>query len=634
MKRYARAEERERENTLAAYEDLNFYAGDQWPEDLKKRLDDESRPALTMNEQPTFARQVMNDIRLMRPSIKVVPVDSQGDPKTADIMGGMIRYVENRSDAQAAYYIAMESQVVAGIGHWRVVTEYAAERTFEQEIRIVPVDDGVAVLWDPDASLPTREDAMWCFEPVDLTKDAFKEKYPDAKGDELKTSGAPTGWYTEDTIRVARYWCKKPVDRTLALMPDGAVIELDKPEKLIEAQQANARIEKRKGFKVTSCVISASEVLEEEKDWPGRYIPLVPALGEEVRIGRKVKRRGIIRFGKDAQRMFNVAVSGQVEAIGLQPKAPWIVTEDNVKTHQASWMRANDAPLPFLAYTPDPANGGVAPQRAQPAIASQGFAEMLAMAGQVMKDVTGIQNAGLGKQSNEISGKAINARQREGDVGMYAYVDNFGRAVRHTGAILVDLIPRIYDTQRTIRIMGEDGAVDLVQINQQQTDIASGQVQKLNDLTVGSYDVVFQQGPGYTTRREEAKEGMTTLVQAVPDIFPLVGDLFVKAQDWPMADQIAARLRAGVPPQVLAAEEQAKSGQPAPPPEPAPPGPEDIQAKANAEKAVADADKAKTEAKMKDHELGMMMADSILGPEPKPVAPGQANQPQPAQKAA
>lgn len=628
MERWKLAEDRERDNRERAYEDLQFRAGEQWPDKEKDRLESEGRPALTLNRIPTFVRQVTNDIRLMRPSIRVVPVDSQGDVKTADVMAGMIRYVENRSDAQAAYFTGMDSQVVAGIGHWQVVTEYASERTFEQEVRIVPVDDGVAVLWDPDSVLPTREDAMWCFQPVDLTKAAFKAKYPKAKTDDLEASGAPEGWSTEDTIRVARYWCKKPVTRTLALMPDGAVMECDTPEKLAQAQQAGARIEEREGFKITSCVISPSEIVEPEKDWPGRFIPIVPVLGEEVRIGRKVIRHGAIRYVKDAQRMYNYAQSTYVEAIALQPRAPFLVTRDNVEADQATWMRANDAPLPFLPYKPDPANGGAAPQRSQPPISPTGLAEMINLAGQDMKDIIGIQDAGLGQRSNETSGKAIMARQREGDVGMYTYVDNFSRAVRHTGAILVDLIPRIYDTQRMIRIMGEDGAVDLVPINQPGDELTG--TKPVNDLTVGSYDVVVQQGPGYTTRREEARDGMLELAKMAPDvILPLMLDKIAKALDWPMADEIAARARTLIPPQVLAAEEQAKSGEPAAPPQPEQPGPGDIEAQAKAEKAVADAKKADAEYKIKEIELGEKTADSILGPDPAEAmapAPGQQAQ--------
>ncbi|MCW5719334.1 MAG: hypothetical protein KIS68_16060 [Bauldia sp.] len=632
LARWERAEAREAENRRAAYEDLAFRAGEQWPEDEAGRLEGEGRPALTLNRIPAFVRQVTNDIRLMRPSISVVPVDGDGDPKTAAVLGGMIRYVENRSDAQAAYFCGMDSQVVAGIGHWQVLTEYASERTFDQEIRIAPIDDGVAVLWDPDAVLPTRADAMWCFQPVDLTHAAFRERYPEAAASVAELNGegtaasAASGWLGEDFVRVARYWQKRKTVRTLALMPDGSVQEVDTPEKVAKAKKADARIEEREGFRVTHMVISAAEVLEPETDWPGRFIPIVPVLGEEVRIGRRVVRHGIIRYAKDAQRMFNYAQSAQVEAIALQPKAPWLVTEDNVKAYAAVWAEANAKPLPYLPYRPDPANGGAPPQRAQPAIASTGLSEMIAMAGQNLKDIIGIQDAGLGERSNEVSGKAILARQREGDVGMFTYVDNFTRAIRHTGAILVDLIPRIYDTKRMIRVMGEDGVVDLVPINQPVTDPDSGLVKVANDLSVGAYDVFVQPGPGYTTRREEARDGMLELAKMAPNLLiPLTLDLIAKAQDWPMADQIARRARTVIPPEVLAAEAAALAGEDAPDAAaPKPLGPAEIMALAEAELALAKAAEGKANAELAQLKLaaaqqedlarGLAMAEQVLGP--------------------
>ncbi|MCC6737073.1 MAG: hypothetical protein IT534_13235 [Bauldia sp.] len=634
LARFERAEEREAENRRAAYEDLAFRAGEQWPEDEAGRLESEGRPALTLNRIPAFVRQVTNDIRLMRPSISVVPVDGDGDPKTAAVLGGMIRYVENRSDAQAAYFTGMDSQVVAGIGHWQVLTEYASERTFDQEIRIAPIDDGVAVLWDPDAQLPTRADAAWCFQPVDLTHAAFRERYPKASAsvaelDGESAAGGAAGWWGEDFVRVARYWQKQRTTRALALMPDGSVVECDTPEKLARAKKADARIEEREGFRVTHMVISANEVLEPETDWPGRFIPIVPVLGEEVRIGRRVVRHGIIRYAKDAQRMFNYAQSAQVEAIALQPKAPWLVTEDNVKAYAAVWAEANNKPLPYLPYRPDPQNGGAPPQRAQPAIASAGLSEMIAMAGQNLKDIIGLQDAGLGERSNETSGKAILARQREGDVGMFTYVDNFTRAIRHTGAILVDLIPRIYDTKRMIRVMGEDGAVDVIAINQPVTDPDSGLVKVANDLGVGAYDVFVQPGPGYTTRREEARDGLLELARMAPDLLvPLTLDLIAKAQDWPMADQIARRARSVIPPEVLAAEEAADAGEK---PAPKPPGPAEIKAVADAEFAAAKAAEARANAELAQIELATaQLAFMARGPRPGASAAAGAGAPVPA----
>lgn len=561
------AELRERENTKLAYEDLEFLAGDnqsQWPEKQRKEREEEGRPTLQINQLPQFVHQITGDIRQMRPAIKVVPVDSQADEKRADLMGGLIRYVENRSDASAIYFRTADSQVACGIGHWRVATEYSTA-TFNQEIRIAPIEDGVAVLWDPDAVLPGKDDARFCFVPVDMNRAAFEAKWPGITpsmfDDEKWTHNAQ--WCTDDYVRIAEYWVKKPSKKTLALGLDGSISDVTDADASVIAYHRNkgARIEERESVKLCRYLITASSVLEKREDWPGRIIPIVPVLGEETRIGRKVIRNGIVRNAKDPQRMSNYFHSAHTETVALQPKAPFIVTETNIAKYQPMWEQANTKNFPYLVIEPDTKNGGASPQRIQPPVSSSGVLDGLTMAKEDLRSVIGIYDASLGKQGNETSGKAIVARQREGDTGSYLYIDNFSRAVRRTGEIIVDLIPHIYDTERTIRIMGEDGKIDVMEINKADgIDPQSGETIFNHDLTVGAYDVVATVGPSYTTRREEAKEGMTAFVQAAPETAPLILDLIAKAQDWPMADDIAKRIRSTLPPKILQIEAMEKQG--------------------------------------------------------------------------
>ncbi len=511
------------------------------------------RPCLEFNRLPTTIAQITGDIRQMRPAVKVVPVDSRGDVKTADVIAGMVRYVENRSDAPAAYFTGADQQVAAGIGHWRVETEYGSDSTFEQEIRISAISDGIAVRWDPDAKSPTREDARFCFVPVDMSRDVFEETYPDATaaemGDAELTQSGLSEWATTDTVRVAEYWTKSPVKKTLALMPDGEILDLtdtadeDHEEKLARAEAVGARIEKRDGHKIERYLITANEVLEGPTPWPGRFIPIVPVVGIEMQVGRRRIRRGVVRTAKDAQRAYNYARSTQTEVVALQPKAPFIGTETQFKGYEAVWQTANTENHPFLPYNADPKAGTAMPQRVQPPVASAGLAELTREAAEDMKAVTGVYDASLGARSNETSGRAIRARQQEGDVGSFVYIVNFTRAVRHTGSIVVDLIPHIYDTERTLRIIGEDGKVDLVQINQAQGLATDDVAERIaNDVTVGAYDVAMEMGPSYTTRREAALDGMIQLIQAAPQLAPLVLDLLAQAQDWPLADKIAKRI--------------------------------------------------------------------------------------------
>lgn len=593
MKRWQRAYERERENIDLAYLDLSFRIGEQWDPAAEAQRRADSRPVLTFNRMSQFVKQITGDIRQMRPAIRVVPVDDKGDKGVAEILAGMVRYIETRSDADRIYFQAADSQVAAGIGHWRIVTEYASDSTFEQELAVELVQDGVAVLWDPDAQHPTRRDARWCIVPVDLSREEFKERYPKATADSLPRLGTfstPATWVSEDVVRIGEYWVKEPTKKRLVLGPDGSVDDITDDEdgeaKARAVLAAGGRVETREGFRIRRYVISASEILEGPDEWKGRYIPIVPLIGEETRIGRRLYRNGIIRHAKDAQRAYNYARSTEIEVVALQPKAPFMATIDQVKDNMDQWQTANAKNWPVLLYRPDPQAPTAVPQRVAPPVGSAGIAETVAMAAEDMKAVIGIYDASLGARSNEQSGKAIVARQREGDTGAFVYIDNFALAVQHTGRVLIDMIPHVYDTPRVIRVIGEDGKIDVVPINRPAGAALDGAAERVeNDVTVGAYDVALEMGPSYTTKREEAREGMLALVQANPGVFPLIGDLFVKAQDWPLADKIAKRLQTTLPPQI-AMQEAAESGEPPPPPPPPPPP--DPKVEADMEKARAD----------------------------------------------
>lgn len=564
--RYDRAYERDEQNLIEAYDDLEFQSGNQWTTEAKDAR--KGRPILTVNRIPQFVRQVTGDIRMMRPSIKCVPVDSRGDKDTAEVLAGMIRYIENRSDAQVAYTSGADSQVAAGIGHWRVLHEYAEDTTFNQELRIATIPDGVSVVWDPDAILPNKEDAQFCFVPVDLSQAAYKERYPDAPITDFVREqfgkDSTVNWAGEDFIRIAEYWEKRPEKKTLALLPDGSIDDLTgetDPAYLADLKVRGARIEQRDGYCVYRSLITLGYILEEPVKWVGRYIPIVPVIGEQFRVGRRTFRHGVIRFAKDPQRMYNYFRSTQTEVVALQPKTPFIGTDKNFEGKEQIWAKANTQPMPYLTYTPDPKNGGAMPQRSSPAVSLAGVEEGMLISADEMKATTGLYDASLGNKSNETSGKAIIARQREGDVGTFVYVDNFARAIRHTGRILIDLIPHIYDTERMIRVVGDDGKIDLVQIN--KPALIEGVEQTLHDVTIGAYDVVLETGPSYSTKRAESRESMSQFMQSAPAAVPLVLDLIAQAQDWPNADKFAERLKFALPPAIRLKEAE-EAGEPPP----------------------------------------------------------------------
>jgi hypothetical protein len=573
---------KDKQNQDEGYLDLKYVAGDpavHWDPDALQQRTDEARPTLIVNQCPQFVRQVTGDIRQMRPAIKVMPIDdhaSQG--MAAKELPSLIRYVERRSGAAGIYFAAADQAVGAGIGHFMIAHEYAAQKTFAQEIRIVPIPDGLAVVWDPDSVLPDRSDADFCFVPWDMSQRAFKRKYPDKNSAPFSTSAEATfsSWVTDDCVRVSLYFRKRKCMLKLVEMPDGKIFDVtDDAEQASQLTLAGGKLKEREGHKVYRLLVSAHEILEEAEEWPGPDIPVVPMIGEEIIIGRQVTRRGVVRVLRDVQRIYNYAISTQTEIIALQPKAPYIGTRKQFEKYVDQWETANSRNWPYLEYTPDGA--APPPQRAQPPAASQGLSELQQETTNAMYAATGIYPSALGAKSNETSGKAIMARQREGDTGTYVYIDGFGRAVQRAGQIIVNMAPNIYDTHRRLQIAGDDGKPDQIEFNKKMLGDNGLTHQTLNDLTVGAYEVTIEMGPSFSTKREEAREGMTEMLRALgPQAGGMFLDLFVKAQDWPLADKIAERARMMLPPNIRQ-KEDAEAGIQTPPEPPPQPTPEQIE---------------------------------------------------------
>ena len=574
-------------------DDLKFYAGSpdnhwQWPADVLATRGAvqgqtiNARPCLTINKLPQHVRQVTNDQRQNRPSGKVIPADDHADIEVAEIFNGMVRHIEYISDADVAYDTACENQVSYGEGYIRILTEYCDENTFDQDIKIGRVRNSFSVYMDPTIQDPTGADAKWCFVTEDISRDDYERMYPDsAPITTLQTLGVGdqnlSQWLTEDTIRVADYYYLDYDRATLNLYPGNVTAFEGTPEdkqlKAIYGKPKRSRESDR--VKIKYCKINGYEILE-ERDWAGKYIPVVRIVGNEFEVDGRLYVSGLVRNAKDAQRMYNYWVSQEAEMLALAPKAPFIGYGGQFEGYENQWKTANTNNWPYLEVNPDVTDGAgnmlPLPQRAQPPMASSGLLQAKSGASEDIKSTTGQYNASLGMGSNERSGKAILARQREGDVGTYHYGDNLARGVRHIVRQLVDLIPKIYDTQRVARIIGLDGETKMVKIDPTQQEPVKKIMQddividKIYNPNVGKYDVVVATGPGYATKRQEALEAMAQLLQGNPSLWAVAGDLFVKNMDWPGAQEMAKRFAKTIdpklmedgdkPPELQAAEQQ------------------------------------------------------------------------------
>jgi len=570
----ATSESREDEN-----DDLKFYAGSpdncwQWPADVLATRGAvqgqtiNARPTLTINKLPQHVRQVTNDQRQNRPGAKVIPVDSDADVEIAEIFNGMIRHIEYMSDADVAYDTACENQVAYGEGYIRLLTEYCDDNTFDQDIKIGRIRNSFSVYMDPTMQDPTGADAKYCFVTEDLTRDEYTRLYPDAAPiSTLQSLGVGdqsiSNWLNEDTIRVADYYYIDYDRATLNLYPGNAMAFSGTPEdkqlKAFYGKPIKSRESDRP--KVRYCKINGYEILE-QREWVGKWIPVIRIVGNEFEVDGRLYVSGLVRNAKDAQRMYNYWVSQEAEMLALAPKAPFIGYGGQFEGYEDKWKTANTQNWPYLEVNPDVTDGQGAtlplPQRAQPPMASSGLLQAKAGAAEDIKSTTGQYNASLGMGSNERSGRAILARQREGDVGTYHYGDNLARGVRHIARQLVDMIPKIYDTQRIARIIGEDGETKMVKINPDQPQavnkIANDQgivIEKIYNPGVGKYDVVATTGPGYATKRQEALEAMAQLLQGNPQLWTVAGDLFVKNMDWPGAQEMSKRFAKTIDPKLM-----------------------------------------------------------------------------------
>jgi len=560
-------------------DDLRFRAASpdnqwQWPADVLATRGSvqgqtiNARPCLTINKLPQHVLQVTNDQRQNRPSGKVIPADDKADIEVAEIFNGLVRHIEYISDADVAYDTACDNQVTFGEGYFRILTEYCDDKSFEQDLRIGRIRDSFSVYMDPTIQDPCGSDAEWCFINQEMTKDVYEREFPNAATLSSLAYGVGDGqlnaWINQDTVRIAEYFYIKHEAKKLHQYYGGITAMAGSPE----AKQAEAM-----GLKPTKtrdvdvrtvkwCKTNGFEVLE-ERDWAGKYIPVIRVIGNEFEIDGRMYVSGLVRNAKDAQRMYNYWVSQEAEMLALAPKAPFIGYGGQFEGYEQQWKTANINNWPYLEVNPDVTDGQGGPmplpQRAPPPLAQNGLLQAKLGAADDIKGTTGQYDSSLGAAGNETSGRAILAREKQGDTGTYHFIDNLARAIRYATRQLVDMIPKIYDTQRVARIIGLDGETDQAMIDPTQPEAVKkivdqqtgATIKKIYNPNVGKYDVAVTTGPSYMTKRQEALDAMSRLLQGNPNLWAVAGDLFIKNMDWPGAQEMSKRFAKTIDPKLM-----------------------------------------------------------------------------------
>ena len=532
-------------NRQEALEDMKFASGgDQWPIELQNSRNLESRPVVTINKLDGYCRQVTNQQRQQRPRIRVHATNTVQDAADAKVVQGMIRHIEVNSNADNAYDNAYNYAVRMGWGYIRVDHRYVREDSFDQEIYIDPIDNPFTVYMDPNSIAVDGSDQERCLITTMIPKSTFREMYPDAD----ETSFLPRGtgdsqseWITKEDIRIAEYFYTVREKATLYQLSDGSSRFADGKDfferiELAGLQILNERHSVKKTIKWKK--LTAIQVLE-ERDWAGYYIPIVPVYGRHVVIGDKRKKFGMVRHAKDSQRLYNYWITSLTESVALAPKAKWVMAEGQDEGHELDWAAANIKSMAVLRYKQTDIDGNPAPPpiRLQPEPPPAGVMAAAQEINNDMATIIGIYDPSQQLPGN-MSGKALNGQQMQVDLTNFDLYDNLTKSMCHVGKIILDLIPKIYDVQRMMRIIGDDGRPELLTINERD---AVGRVK--NDVTVGQYDVVMETGPGYNSKRQEAVDAMMPLL-AKPELFNVAGDLVFRNMDFPGAETIADRLAA------------------------------------------------------------------------------------------
>lgn len=560
-------------------DDLRFLAGSpdnqwQWPADVLATRGSvqgqtiNARPCLTINKLPQHVRQVTNEQRQNRPSGKVIPADDKGDIEVAEIFEGMVRHIEYMSDADVVYDTACENQVAYGEGYFRILTEYCTDDSFNQDLRLGRIRNAFSVYMDPMIQDPAGSDAEYCFISQDIERKEYERMFPNASPiSSMIAQGVGDSslsqFINENTVRIVEYFYYTHTPTQLNLYPGNqAFYQNSLEDKEMKSMGLKPIKSRTVDVKQVMWIKSNGYEIMEEQEWAGRYIPVIRVVGNEYEVDGRIYVSGLVRNAKDAQRMYNYWVSQEAEMLALAPKAPFIGYGGQFEGYEAQWKTANTTNWPYLEVNPDVTDGAGStlplPQRAQPPMASTGLLQAKAGASDDIKSTTGQYDSSLGATSNERSGRAILAREKQGDTGTYHYGDNLTKAIRFGTRQLIDLIPKIYDTERIARIVGLDGEVSMAKINPDQEEpvkkIVDEQgvvIEKIYNPSVGIYDVVATTGAGYMTKRQEALDSMAQILQGNPGLWSVAGDLFVKNMDWPGAQEMAKRLAKTIDPKLL-----------------------------------------------------------------------------------
>jgi len=606
-KRFSQADDFETPQREREKEDLAFYEGvGQWPAEYVQMRKGSpatattpaipSRPCLTINKVKDPIRHVENEYLQADLGVSVIPSDDfpdqHIDENEIELREGLIRRIQRESDAVDAQAWAASRAIIAGRGYFGLMTRDVPGPTFDQEIEYRRFYNQFSVLLDPAHEKADGSDAEWAFVGTNVPWHTYKAEYPrlaDGKRNPIiSDTGDPSdsewralgddapGWFNTDddktkTVRVVEYWYYERDTVEYVLLDGGSIVEAS----TLDKETLKAIPKDRKKHDIVKTVkfakLDGVNVLD-ESDWPGKFIPIVKIVGEEMQpFDNQRREEGMVRASLDSQRAFNFMISSAVELIGLAPKAPFLGIAGQFEGFEDPWNQSSVRPIGRLEYNAvTPATGGQVlppPQRqtAEPPI--QAMSHMIGQFDEAIKSTTGIPDPTLGNvDPNARSGKAIRAMLEQALRGTSNYMSNAVKSAHYAGLIVNDLLEPIYNRPgRIARIMSGTDDTSTVMLHQPfitgtggrpvahdpKNPDHQGQEPKTYTLTKGgSFNVAIKVSKMYDTRREQEAAQLAELIQAQPELMLWFGDLFFKNQDTPGHQELADRAKVMLAPPI------------------------------------------------------------------------------------
>lgn len=514
-----------------AKEDLVFLSdedGAQWnPKEFEMRSKT-GRTALQIDYLKQFVNQVANEIRQQERVADVVPVGAQGSVETSEVIKGLLKKIQYDCSAEEAYSTGITSAIKCSIGFIKVDHDWEDESDQDNSNQVIKIDRVInpfVIYLDSTSIALNGSDANHSFELETMTVREFKSRWPDHEP--CSFEGDTQDPVKDDEDVVVAHFHIRAAEEQMLKDEDGEVTRT------------------LRKYSISKYILSGSEVLE-KGDSPFKYIPLIPVYGEEAWEDGKRKIHSLIRKSKQSQSQYNLLQSIKTDILLKHSRANVMVAEGSIEQWAEDWKNPDKAMALRYAMKDEEGNALNPPEFLAPPQASLGLIQAAEGSVNDIRATIGMYQANLGMEGNEVSGKAIDSRKIEGDNSTYHFGDNGMHSIEQVCRTVISAIPVIYGAQRIIQILDDEEDPDLVGINGMTTD---GQ-QVMHNLATGKYDVRVTVGASYTTQRQEAEEFLKELVSGNPQLMTVFGDLLFKYADFAGADQMSARMKKLLPPQL------------------------------------------------------------------------------------